>query len=90
MYKYRWILDITVMICYRGQWSIQLGTVEEYREGARENIEGYRRDRKVRWCIGDFTLAAQYFASSLSVICHDRRYHRLPTIIMVIIMVGRR
>ena len=56
----------------------------------REKIWKDTEDRKVRWFIGDFTLAAQYFASSLSVICHDRRYHRPPTIIMVIIMVGRR
>ena len=27
-----------------------------------------------------FTLTPQYFESSLSVNCHDRRYHRLPTI----------
>ena len=29
--------------------------------------------------IGDFTLTPQYFASSLSVNCHDSQFHRLPT-----------
>ena len=48
----------------------------------------------VRWFIGDFTLTPQYFASnlsvnchdtdhkfasSLSVNCHDGQLHRLPT-----------
>ena len=35
---------------------------------------------KLRWLIGDFTLTPQYFASSLSVNCHDSQFHRLPTI----------
>ena len=35
---------------------------------------------KLRWFIGDFTLTPQYFESSLSVNCHDGRFHRLPTI----------
>ena len=34
----------------------------------------------LRWFIGDFTLTPQYFASSLSVNCHDSQFHRLPTI----------
>ena len=33
----------------------------------------------LRWFIGDFTLTPQYFASSLSVNCHDSQFHRLPT-----------
>ena len=33
----------------------------------------------VRWFIGDFTRTPQYFASSLSVNCHDSQFHRLPT-----------
>ena len=37
-------------------------------------------DLHIRWFIGDFALTSQYFASSLSVNCHDRRFHRLPTI----------
>ena len=35
---------------------------------------------QLRWFIGDFTLTPQYFESSLSVNCHDDRFHRLPTI----------
>ena len=30
----------------------------------------------LRWFIGDFTLTPQYFASSLSVNCHDSHFHR--------------
>ena len=33
---------------------------------------------KLRWFIGDFTLTPQYFESSLTVNCHDGRFHRLP------------
>ena len=33
----------------------------------------------LRWFICDFTLTPQYFASSLSVNCHDSQFHRLPT-----------
>ena len=39
-----------------------------------------QEDRILRWFIGDFTLTPQYFASSLSVNCHDSQFHRLPTI----------
>ena len=34
----------------------------------------------IRWLIGDFTLTPQYFELSLSVNCHDGRFHRLSTI----------
>ena len=38
----------------------------------------YRSTRRfLRWFIGDFT--PQYFASRLSINCHDSQFHRLPT-----------
>ena len=52
----------------------------------KKTFDGYERRsvggcvQLTRWFIGDFTLTPQYFASSLSVNCHDSQIHRLPTI----------
>ena len=51
-------------------------TIDPTTKSYRVSQKGYRN---VRWFIGDFTLTPQYFASSLSVNCHDSQFHLLPT-----------
>ena len=37
-------------------------------------------ETNLRWFIDDFTLTPQYFASSLSVNCHDSQFHRASSL----------